>query len=147
LSKPNGINISLQFHTHVPKQRRNKIPFNPLARAALNAGSDFFVRINDDTEFISNSWITKGINALESLNPRYVGVVGPDCPDGNTQILTHDMVHHTHLRIFGEYYPDVFESIFVDNWISSVTEVIELFEYCLPVLDRTTSCLYMNESS
>jgi hypothetical protein len=104
----------------VPKRSRNKIPFNALALVALNVGSDFFVRINDDSEFISNAWITKGINALESLNPRYVGVVGPACPDGNTKILTHDMVHRTHLRIFGDYYPDVFENFFVDDWISSV---------------------------
>jgi hypothetical protein len=112
-------NFKLTF-VSVPKRKKNKILFNALAQVALKVGSDFFVRINDDSEFISNSWVTKGIQALESLNPKYVGVVGPTCPDGNTKILTHDMVHRTHMRIFGEYYPDAFENFFLDDWISSV---------------------------
>jgi hypothetical protein len=112
-------NFTLTFIS-VKKRVRNKIPFNTIARVAHNMGSDFFVRINDDSEFITSAWVSKGIKSLESLNPKYVGVVGPNCPDGNTKILTHDMVHRTHLDIFGEYYPDVFDNFFVDDWISSV---------------------------
>ena len=33
------------------------------------------------------------------------GVVGPTCREGNTNILTHDLVHRTHLEIFEYYYP------------------------------------------
>jgi hypothetical protein len=104
----------------ITKRVRNKIPFNAIARVAMSMGSDFFVRINDDSEFVSAGWISEGIRTLESFVPRYVGVVGPNCPDGNTKILTHDMVHRTHLDIFGDYYPDVFDNFFVDDWISSV---------------------------
>jgi hypothetical protein len=112
-------NFNLTFIS-VPKRVRNKIPFNTLALVAQKMGSDFFVRINDDSEFISSAWATLGIKELEALNPKYVGVVGPNCPDGNTRILTHDMVHRTHLEIFGEYYPEVFDNFFVDDWISNV---------------------------
>jgi hypothetical protein len=104
----------------VEKRVRNKIPFNAIARVAHDLGSDFFVRINDDSEFITSAWISKGVMALKGLNPNFLGVVGPYCPDGNTKILTHDMVHRTHLDIFGEYYPDIFDNFFVDDWISSV---------------------------
>jgi hypothetical protein len=37
-----------------------------------------------------------------------------------TGILTHDMVHRTHLDIFPYYYPPVFENWFSDTWITRV---------------------------
>eukprot|EP00563_Minutocellus_polymorphus_P021193 CAMPEP_0197727586 /NCGR_PEP_ID=MMETSP1434-20131217/21550_1 /TAXON_ID=265543 /ORGANISM="Minutocellus polymorphus, Strain CCMP3303" /LENGTH=247 /DNA_ID=CAMNT_0043313829 /DNA_START=88 /DNA_END=828 /DNA_ORIENTATION=+ len=99
----------------------NKIPFNDVAKIAFDDGAEYFVRINDDTEFRTPSWITKGTNALKSFEPSNVGVVGPFCPDGNTAILTHDMVHRTHLQIFnGSYYPEAFSNWWLDDWITQV---------------------------
>mmetsp|Transcript_22478 Transcript_22478/g.57932 ORF Transcript_22478/g.57932 Transcript_22478/m.57932 type:complete len:334 (-) Transcript_22478:693-1694(-) len=78
------------------------------------------VRVNDDTEFITSDWINVGVKGLREHHPPNVGVTGPLCKQGNQAILTHDMVHRTHLDIFGDYYPAVFSNFFVDDWITHV---------------------------
>jgi hypothetical protein len=103
------------------KQRPHQIPFNSACRAAYELGSDYIVRINDDTEFLTSRWITQGIRKLSQFHPSKLGVIGPRCEQGNTNILTHDMVHRLHLDIFGmEYYPDEFDNWWIDDWISRV---------------------------
>ena len=87
---------------------------------AFEEGAEYLVRVNDDTEFKSKRWITAGVKALLSLDPPNLGVVGPTCPNGNKHILTHDMVHRTHLKIFDSYYPSVFGAWWVDDWITKV---------------------------
>jgi len=100
----------------------NHIPMNEIARAAmLETNASYFVRVNDDTEFVTAGWTSLGVAALRGMKPPNVGVVGPTFSEGNTGILTHDMVHRTHLEIFnGEYYPDAFENWWLDDWISRV---------------------------
>ena len=49
-----------------------------------------------------------------------MGVVGPLCAEGNTDIMTHDLVHRTHLLIFEHYYPPVFSDWWMDDWITHV---------------------------
>ena len=50
-----------------------------------------------------------------------MGVVGPYCREGNPAIMTHDMVHRTHLEIFDlQYYPLVFRNWYVDDWMTLV---------------------------
>jgi GT2 family glycosyltransferase len=94
---------------------------NKIAKAAYEEGMDYFVRINDDTVFITSNWSTLAIDVLRSYDPPDVGVVGPTCNEGNTGIiLTHDMVHRTHLDIFPYYYPPVFENWFSNTWITRV---------------------------
>ena len=85
-------------------------------------GAEYMVRVNDDTEFITSGWIDMGINALQNFNPPNVGVVGPTFDMGKLSILTHDMVHRTHLDIFDTYYPDVFSAWYIDDWITQVYE-------------------------
>lgn len=97
-----------------------RIPFNEATRVAYEYGAAFIVRINDDTEFTSQGWISLAVDALYSFTPPLVGVVGPTCEEGNEEILTHDMVHVTHLEIFTNYYPDELNNWWVDDWISSV---------------------------
>ena len=110
----NFVRISLP-----PGERR--IPFNELAQAAYEYGADFIVRINDDTKLISTGWITQGIERLRSFRPAYVGVVGPICEGGTKRpILTHDMVHRTHLDIFDTYYPKELDNWYIDDWITKV---------------------------
>jgi len=76
--------------------------------------------VNDDTRFSSTGWITLATQQLAQYDPPNVGVVGPYCKE-NTRILTHDMVHRTHLDIFnGDYYPAIFDNWYVDDWISAV---------------------------
>lgn len=102
------------------KKIDHKIPFNRITKDAFLDGTDYFVRVNDDTEFTSIAWIEEAVRVLKSFEPSNVGVVGPICKEGNTKILTHDMVHRTHLEIFKTYYPEIFSSWWVDDWISSV---------------------------
>ena len=97
----------------------NKV-INEIANLAYKEGAEYMCRINDDTEFITQNWTSLGIEMLANFKPPNVGVVGPTFKQGNTQIMTHDMVHRTHLDIFNYYYPPVFENWFIDGWITLV---------------------------
>jgi FkbM family methyltransferase len=111
-----ALDVALRQYAHAP----NHIPFNALMRDAFDAGAEFLVRVNDDTEFVTPGWVRLGIEALAAFEPPNVGVVGPVCREGKTDILTHDMVHRTHLTIFDTYYPPEFSNWYVDDWISRV---------------------------
>ena len=97
-----------------------RVPFNEVTQVAYEYGADYIVRVNDDTEFVTPGWIRLGISALQQMEPPNIGVAGPVCNEGNVDILTHDMVHSTHLRIFHDYYPNQFNNWWVDDWISRV---------------------------
>lgn len=103
-----------------PRTKDGVLPFNALMREAFTLRADYLVRVNDDTEFKTAGWIPLGVAQLAAFSPPNVGVVGPTCHQGNTDIMTHDMVHRTHLRIFDTYYPAVFHNWYVDDWISTV---------------------------
>jgi hypothetical protein len=79
--------------------------------------------VSDDTEFITGEWTSLAVSALSGLSPPNVGVVGPVCDQGNNAILTHDFVHVNHWRIFGYYYPPVFDNWWIDDWITRVYKV------------------------
>ena len=76
--------------------------------AAAEDGADYLYRVNDDTEFVGTGWAAQAVGALRANTPPNLGVVGPVCNEGNTRILTHDLVHRTHLQIFEHYYPPIF---------------------------------------
>ena len=116
IETPSWLPVSLNFYEVSP----HKIPFNPMMRQAYEDGAEYFVRINDDSQFVSSGWVEKGILKLAAYDPPNLGVVGPDCREGNTAIMTHDMVHRTHLDVFDTYYPEVFSAWWVDDWISKV---------------------------
>ena len=117
LEHPEWLTIRMYFYV---KTKQHRLPFNELTADAYESGADYIVRINDDTEFVTNGWTTSAISALGGFDPPNVGVVGPRFREGNTAILTHDMVHRTHLDIFETYYPSVFDNWYVDDWISLV---------------------------
>jgi uncharacterized protein (TIGR01627 family) len=101
--------------------RKHHIPFNEIALTAYQEEADYFCRVNDDTEFRTPQWVTLAVSTLQTYDPPNIGVVGPSCQQGNTAIMTHDLVHRTHLEIFhGYYYPPVFNNWYLDDWISSV---------------------------
>jgi hypothetical protein len=93
---------------------------NAMARKAYQDGMDYLVRVNDDSSFETKNWTSRGISVLRHYSPSNIGVVGPTCHQGNRAILTHDMVHRTHLDIFDFYYPPYFDNWWSDNWITRV---------------------------
>lgn len=94
--------------------------FNFMMAAAAEDGADYLYRVNDDTEFVGGGWLVAAVSSLRGYSPPNVGVVGPVCREGNTKILTHDLVHRTHLHIFEYYYPPIFLDWWMDDWISTV---------------------------
>lgn len=92
--------------------------FNFMMAAAADDGADYLYRINDDTELHGKRWTSTAVAQLRAWGN--VGVVGPVCNEGNVNILTHDLVHRTHLSIFRTYYPPVFTDWYMDDWMSAV---------------------------
>lgn len=93
--------------------------FNFMMASAAEDGADYLYRVNDDTQFVS-PWLADAVRTLRGYSPPNVGVVGPTCHEGNTRILTHDLVHRTHLTIFEHYYPPVLSDWWMDDWITRV---------------------------
>jgi hypothetical protein len=93
--------------------------FNHMMAAAAEDGADYLYRVNDDTQF-ATAWVAEAVGALRAFSPQNVGVVGPICNEGNTKILTHDIVHRTHLEIFEYYYPPILSDWWMDDWITHV---------------------------
>ena len=119
LASARAFDLKVTVH-HYDKKQPNHLPMNELMRDAARAGAEYLVRLNDDTEIRSMSWLPLAVHQLSAYDPPNVGVVGPVCREGKTSILTHDMVHRTHLEIFDTYYPPNFHNWYVDDWISAV---------------------------
>eukprot|EP00943_MAST-04B_sp_MAST-4B-sp1_P003046 g3046.t1 len=94
---------------------------NEVAKIAYRDGMQYFLRINADSELLTPRWATMGIRALQRMNHRNVGVIGPLSYNDRPDIFTHDMTSRAHLEIFNEsYYPKVFSNWYIDDWISSI---------------------------
>lgn len=105
----------------VYKKRNHHIPFNEMAYTAYQENATYYCRVNDDTQFLTDQWITQAVSQLLSYDPPNIGVTGPLCQQGNNIILTHDFVHRNHMEIFQKmYYPLVFNNWYLDDWISYV---------------------------
>jgi hypothetical protein len=92
--------------------------FTAIAREAYKLGSQYFYRVNDDSEFIGR-WPKLYTDKIRSLSLPY-GVIGPSCYAAKDRILTHDFVHRTHLDIFeGQYYPTEFTDWYMVRFIFS----------------------------
>ena len=87
----------------IPKnpKRPHQIPFNQLCRSAYEYGADYIVRVNDDTEFMTPDWISKSVHRLSQFNPPNLGVVGPTCKQGNTQVGKSGSYPQFSFRMFG----------------------------------------------
>jgi hypothetical protein len=118
-----AVNIRVHVRDY-PVLRRSRIPFNEILKFAAEDGADYFVRVNDDTEFLTKEWTEIGVKALSLFEPPNVGVVGPTVQGPKNvkrSILTHDMVHKTHMEIFqNQYYSPAFDNQWVDDWITFV---------------------------
>jgi hypothetical protein len=94
---------------------------NCLSSAAHADGAEYTYRVNDDTVFETPGWLDTLPAALKSLEPPNVGVSGPRATGGNWKILTYDMVHRTHMEIFGgQRYPPSLQNWYSDDWITKV---------------------------
>jgi hypothetical protein len=111
----------LQFY--VFPSTKNRVPFNELLAEVYKSGADYIVRVNDDTEFITTGWTSLGVHVLLNNRPVNSGVVGPFVrgpANVKNTILTHDMVHRTHLETFPHYYSPAFDNQWLDDWITRV---------------------------
>ena len=117
-----GTDLNVIVEAYPRTERR--IPMNQILERAFEDDNDYIVRINDDTQFLTKRWTSIGIDELMARDPANVGVVGPVVygpKNVNRKILTHDMVHRTHMEIFKcSYYPEVFENVWIDDWITFV---------------------------
>lgn len=110
----------IEVHRTLWTRILNVIPNAPTCELAFAEGADYVHRTNDDTVYHTPAWITSATSALRAFGD--VGVVGPKTwGDGfRPGLLTLDMTHRTHMRIFAAYYPQVLSNWFVDDWISVV---------------------------
>lgn len=113
------VNVKFQAIAVNNPQKKPGPVMNNISMTAWKDGCDYLYRINDDTE-LTTPWATQFLDALDMFSPPRHGVVGPTCHEGNTDILTHDFVHRTHLDIFGYHYPDELTDWWLDDWITYV---------------------------
>lgn len=115
---------AVNFQTFEPRDRTPVSCFNNITRAAHRQRKcDFSWRLTDDMSIIDRKkgFAKSFMRALKSFDPPYVGVAGPQCRQGNTAILTSDVIHTTHLDIFGDdRYPPVFKNWHSDDWVTRV---------------------------
>ena len=99
-----GVSVSLSLVTFQNDAHKPGPAFNVAAAVAYADGADFLFRLNDDT-ILGERWASALVAALANNDPPLVGVAGPACTGNraNTDILTHDFVHRTHLDIFPTY--------------------------------------------
>lgn len=117
--KKNGIELTLKAVRVVNELKKPGPVFNTMARAAYELGSDFYYRLNDDSE-LRGRWPQAYVSTLMGLGRPY-GVIGPSSYGSNDRILTHDFVHRTHMEIFEmNYYPPELPDWWMDDWISSI---------------------------
>lgn len=98
-------------------------------RQAYDDGADFFMRVNDDSIFVTPGWARRLVQALGSheldvietgvgggvRKINFFGMVGPACNQGKPEILTHDLVSRLHLDIHRHYYPRTFPNWWSDD--------------------------------
>lgn len=114
-----GIELTLRMVKVNNSLKKPGPVFVEMARAAYNGGAEFMYRVNDDTEMTEN-WPAEFVRGVLSMGKPY-GVVGPQCDQGKTSILTHDFVNRMHMEVFEmNYYPPELTDWWMDDWISLV---------------------------
>jgi hypothetical protein len=137
--RKNGIKVTLRLVKVNNTVKKPGPVFLEMARAAYNAGAEYFYRINDDTELMVN-WPNIFISGMKRLSVPY-GVIGPLCNQGNERILTHDFTTRLHMDIFEmNYYPPELTDWWMDDWISLVYGKARTFKArAVPVMHHTGS--------
>lgn len=94
--------------------------YNNVTRLAHADGCDYSWRITDDMQVLTRRWAASLVDAMLSFQPPNVGVVAPRCIRGQKHIMVSDVIHSSHLQIFGSRYPEQFENWYSDNWMTQV---------------------------
>lgn len=108
----------LTLHFNFVTSSPNKVPVNGMMRQAYNDGMEYMLHLNEDMDFKTKSWLSRGVAALQGFNPPNVGVVQPQrvkkMPVGV------ELTHRTHLEIFAYYYPPQMQNVMTEQWMDSV---------------------------
>lgn len=102
---PPWIDVRAFFY---PQNKRGRIPSREVAAQAVADGCDYLHRTNDDIEYQRRGgvgWLTGTTGALRALSPPNIGVMGAKVWGDGLRYrggFTIDLVHRTHLAIFGE---------------------------------------------
>mmetsp|Transcript_5849 Transcript_5849/g.6356 ORF Transcript_5849/g.6356 Transcript_5849/m.6356 type:complete len:375 (+) Transcript_5849:94-1218(+) len=115
-AKENKVQLSYISWSLVPFKKHSAWAHNDAVMTAHRDGVEWFFRVNDDTRYTSKNWTGRFIEELNKLNK--IGVVGPSFSRGNTQILTYDFTHRTHIHIYGYHWPRAFPNWYGDDWIT-----------------------------
>ncbi len=90
--------------------------WNQLFQIAYDDGCDYFYQCGDDICFDTKGWVNDCIAILEENEG--IGVAGP--VNNNTQIITQGFVSRTHMKIFGEFFPETILNWGCDDWYNHV---------------------------
>lgn len=107
---------------------------NVLFKKAYDDNYDYFYQCNNNIQFITEKWIVDSIDSLKNKND-----IGMSCLNNTNQNLTQIMVSRKHYDIFGFFFPESIESIYWNNWISSIyysSNFENELEKCKKILDQ-----------
>ena len=99
--------------------------WNAAMLRALGPGAprrhDFFLAAHSDSAFSAPSWASLGglTEQLEASELPTFGVAGP-LDTGEPGVLTHPLVHRTHLEVFGHLFPPALTPPEAFSWLSDV---------------------------
>ncbi len=111
----------LWFVIYDNTQSRNTWAVNYVTQRAYEQGADWFMRVNDDTEFFNNHWSSAFVNELQSFRPiPGLGVTGPWDDYQKGKLLTHSMVGRLHFDVFGFHFPFTLGNWWSDDWVQKV---------------------------
>jgi hypothetical protein len=90
--------------------------WNQLFKRAYDDGCDYFYQCGDDISFDTKGWVNDCIAVLEDNEG--IGIAGP--VNNNNLIITQGFVSRTHMKIFGEFFPETILNWGCDDWYNHV---------------------------
>jgi hypothetical protein len=116
LNKNLPVNVFVKTFKYGNTRNRNCHAINYVTEECFNDGFEYFLRVNDDSVFVSR-WTHALIRILQENDD--FGVVG--LIDRNMKrIFTHSMISRKHFQIFQFHFPWEFFNWWSDDWITAV---------------------------
>lgn len=111
------IGVEIKF-IELPRTKWLTFIWNYLFVQSVNENHDYYLQLNDDIQFISESWLSQIIGAM---GPNETGVVGLNDPTWQCKLYTQALVNRKHYQLFqGHFYPLSLQNWYSDNWITLV---------------------------